>query len=196
MHNAVIVDHSQFVNYGIVVCRLFSHPIENQSDDCSQCTAGGIGSQVEPFAGAVLGAVLLNEFYAAAHQDGGQPGQQREALPVSALMAAQVLPPDDGARAAVHQEVSPLVEKGDVSQFRHLGRHEPDAEIPDQYYAGKRQWIAPDEEPQFVCVFIHYNFRKGRFVCFLGAKVVSFFDFAYDFAGKLRFFLYFCSEKA
>ena len=45
-----------------------------QADKESDGAACGIGSQVEPFARAVGGAVFLNEFNASAHADGSQPG--------------------------------------------------------------------------------------------------------------------------
>lgn len=47
-------------------------------------------------------------------------------------MMAQILEPDDGARAAIHHEVGPFVEEVDTGQFEFLGWHEPDGQIPDE----------------------------------------------------------------
>ena len=49
-------------------------------------------------------------------------------------MAAQVFIPDDRARAAVHDEMRPLVDEADIVQ-RGVRGDEPDGEIPDDGYA-------------------------------------------------------------
>ena len=55
-------------------------------------------------------------------------------------MAAQVLNPDDGARAAIHDEVGPFVDEGDIVEwsFREYGG---ERQNPDKRYAADRKWV-------------------------------------------------------
>ena len=55
-------------------------------------------------------------------------------------MAAQVLNPDDGARAAIHDEVSPFVDEGDIVE-RRLREYGGERQNPDKRYAADRKRI-------------------------------------------------------
>ena len=57
------------------------------------------------------GAVGLEQFEHTAHQDRGQEGPEEQLLVIETAVAAQVLDPDDAARAAIHHQVGPLVDK-------------------------------------------------------------------------------------
>ena len=55
-------------------------------------------------------------------------------------MAAQVFNPDDGARAAIHDEVSPFVDEGDIVEWR-LWEYGGERQNPDEDYAADRKWV-------------------------------------------------------
>ena len=55
-------------------------------------------------------------------------------------MAAKVLNPDDGARAAIHDEVGPLVDKRHIVE-RRLGKYGGERQNPDEDYAADRKWV-------------------------------------------------------
>ena len=86
--------------------------IEEETDDGAEEDAEGIGGEVEPVAIAVTaGAILLQEFEEAAHEDGQQEGVEEQLLVVEAAVTAEVFKPDDGASASVHDEVCPFVDE-------------------------------------------------------------------------------------
>ena len=55
-------------------------------------------------------------------------------------MTAQVLNPDDAARAAIHDEVGPFVDEGDVVEWR-LREYGGERQNPDEDYAADRKRI-------------------------------------------------------
>ena len=90
-----------------------------QADSCSEDDAERIGGEVEPVTTAVTaGAVGLKEFEESAHEDGQQEGVEEQLLVVEAAVVPEVFPPDDGAGAAIHDEVGPFVDEGNVVEWR------------------------------------------------------------------------------
>ena len=124
-------------------------PKHPHSNDGSEGTARCVGGEIEPFSRAVGRAVGLHQLYHTAHECRGKPGKQEELPTIDTLVAAQVFIPDDRARAAIHDEVRPLVDEADIAQ-RCLRRQEPDAEIPDEHDAQQRQRVALDILPNFI----------------------------------------------
>ena len=55
-------------------------------------------------------------------------------------MAAKVLNPDDGARAAIHGEVGPFVDKRHIVE-RRLREYGGERQNPDEDDAADRKWI-------------------------------------------------------
>ena len=57
--------------------------------------ANGIGSEVEPFARTGGSTLFLHYLDDAAHNHREEPGKEEQLAPLHALMAAQILYPDD-----------------------------------------------------------------------------------------------------
>ena len=86
------------------------------------------------------GAVFLKQLEESAHQNGCQKGPEEQLFAVEAGMAAQVLDPDDAARAAIHDEVGPLVDEGDVVE-RRLRKNGGERQNPDKDDAADRKGV-------------------------------------------------------
>jgi hypothetical protein len=92
--------------------------VEEESDEGAEEDTEGIGGEVEPVAIAVTaGAILLQKFEEAAHEDGQQEGVEEQLLVVEAVVVAEVFEPDDGAGASIHDEVCPFVDEGYVVEW-------------------------------------------------------------------------------
>ena len=89
--------------------------VEEEADEDAEEDTEGIGGEVEPVAIAMArGAILLQKFEEAAHEDGQQKGVEEQLLVVETTVAAEIFEPDDGAGASVHDEVCPFVDEGHV----------------------------------------------------------------------------------
>ena len=77
-----------------------------------QHDAEAVGAEVGPLAAAVGRQVGLCQFDASAHGDGADDGPWQQAAPAFAAVSPQKLPPDDRARAKIHQRVRPFVDAG------------------------------------------------------------------------------------
>ena len=84
--------------------------------------------------------VCLKQFKESAHQNGGQEGPEKQLSAVEAGMAAQVFYPDDGARATIHDEVGPFVDKRHIVE-RCLREYGGERQNPDEDYAADRKWV-------------------------------------------------------
>ena len=86
------------------------------------------------------GAVGLEQFEHTAHQNGHQEGPEEQLLVIETGVTAQVLDPDDAARAAIHHQVGPLVDKRHIVE-RRLREDGGQRQNPDKDDTADRKWV-------------------------------------------------------
>ena len=134
----------------------------HQQTDCgAQQDAYAVGKEVEPLARTRGGAVGLKEFYESTQQDHTHDGQEHDFTPLDDLVMAQVLKPDDAARATIHDKVRPLVDELDMVKgcLREKGSQR---EHPDEQDAEEREWIFPYKSDEKVHLFFYFYCKSKK----------------------------------
>ena len=135
------------------------------AEGVAQQNTSGVGPEVEPLARAGGGAVGLEELHEAAQQDHGEEGEEEDLAPQDMGVAAQIFEPDDAARAAIHDEVGPLVDELDVVEgcLREEGGQR---EHPDEEDAEERERIFPYKSDEKVHLFFFFDAKVRNILYF------------------------------
>lgn len=137
----------------------------DDAEGVAQEDASGVGPEVEPLARARGGAVGLEQFHQSAQQYHGEKGQQEHPAPLDAVVAAQVLKPDDAACAAIHDEVGPLVDELHLVEGC-LRKERGQREHPDEEDAEEREGIFPYKSDEKVHLFFFFDAKVRNILYF------------------------------
>ena len=112
-------------------------PLTNVDDEGGEDDASGVEEEVEPVAAAAGGSVGLEEFYAAAGEDGKDEGEPQRLAGLPAFRGTEVFKPDDKAGYEPETEVDELVDIHHMAQGCLRHGHETHNEDENEPENGK-----------------------------------------------------------
>lgn len=83
-------------------------------------------------------------------------------------MGAQVFEPDDAGGAAVHDEVGPLVDEGDIIEWG-LGEERGERQHAYQCQAEQRKWVFSDKLSGFLHIYYLKRCKSKKYLVLLQA---------------------------